>query len=99
MIIVIAGSRNKYLNSLPPNLQGIEQVANLKILGLTISNKSSVDAVSMSRKLSVDVRSRFMPLRNQGMKVNALQLVFKSVLLGKMIYVVSAFLVGLRHGC
>jgi len=31
-----------------------------------------------------------MPLRNHGMKVNALQLVFKSVL-GKMTYAVSAW--------
>jgi len=41
-IIIIAGSMNKSLNSPPPNLQGIEQVASLKILGVTISNKLSV---------------------------------------------------------
>jgi len=40
--IIIAGSRNKSLNSPPPNLPGIEQVASLKILGVTISNKLSV---------------------------------------------------------
>jgi len=39
MVILVAGGRNKSLNSPSPNLQEIEQVASLKILGVTISNK------------------------------------------------------------
>ena len=80
------------LNSPPPNLAGIEQVASLKILGVTISNKLSVsEHVQQTASRRAQSFHALLILRNHGMEVNALQLVFKSVLLGKMTYAVSAW--------
>jgi len=91
--IIIAGSRNKSLNSPPSNLPGIEQVAtSLKILEVTISNKLSVsEHVQQTVSRCAQLFHALGILRNHGMEDNALQLVFKSVLLGKMTYAVSVW--------
>jgi len=67
-------------------------VASLKILGVTISNKLSVgEHVQQTVSRCAQSFHALRILRNHGMEVNALQLVFKSVLLGKMTYAVSVW--------
>jgi len=67
-------------------------VASLKILGVTISNKLSVgEHVQQTVSQCAQSFHALRILRNHGMEVNALQLVFKSVLLGKMTYAVSVW--------
>ena len=68
-------------------------MASLKILGVTIRNKLSVSE-HVQQTVSRCAAQSFHALRilrNHGMEVNALQLVSKSVLPGKMTYAVSAW--------
>jgi len=71
--------------------QGIGTTVSLKILGVTISNKLSVsEHVQQTLSRCAQSFHALGIIGNHGMEVNVLQLVFKSVLFGKMTYAVSA---------
>jgi len=93
-IIVTLSRRSKQATStnLPPCLPGIQRVSSLKILGVTITDKLSVsdhvqDVVHKCAQSLHVIRV----LRRHGMNDQALQAVYRSVVLAKLLYASCAW--------
>jgi len=91
-IIVTLSRRSKRAFNLPPCLSGIKRVTSLKILGVTITDKLSMSEhvrdVILKCVQSLHVIN---VLRCHGMNDQALQAVYRSVVLTKLLYASSAW--------
>jgi len=77
---------------LPSPLEGIPRVSSIKILGVTVSNHLSVreHVASVIGRCAQTVHAPRI-LRSQGMCNEAIHRVYKSVIVGKLLYAVSAW--------
>lgn len=91
-IIFSRPGRRRNDSDAPELLAGITRVEELKILGVTITNKLSVSK-HVSETISACAQSLFAlkTLRAHGMSDSALQTVFKSVVISKLIYASPAW--------
>jgi len=77
---------------LPSLLEGIPRVCSLKILGITINNHFSVsEHVSCVIGKSAQTIQALGILRSHGLCNDALHLVYRSTVIGKLLYAVSAW--------
>ena len=90
--IVFSDNRKRRSEELPPPLPGITRVKSLKVFGVTISNKLSVSE-HVNNIISSCARSLYAikVLRAHGLRVTALQQVYKSVVVAKLLYASSAW--------
>ena len=90
-IIFTSHKRRRQVDQ-PPPLPDIARVSSIKILGVTISNRLSVNEhvqnVVMSCAQTVHA---LRTLRNHGVMDTTLQIVFKSVAVAKLVYAASAW--------
>ena len=85
------GRRSKRATNPSPCLPGIQRVSSLKILGVTITDKLSVSdhVQDVVRKCAQSLHI-IRVLRCHGMSDQALQAVYRSIMLAKLLYVSSA---------
>ena len=91
-IIITTKGKSKSLQPLPPLLPDIVRVTRLKILGVTVSDKLSIsEHVQHVVSRCAQSLHALRILRSCGMEDNILQLVFTSVILGRMTYAINAW--------
>jgi len=90
--IIFTSHKRRRQDDLPPSLPDIARVSTIKILGVTISNRLSVSQhvqnVVMSCAQTVHA---LRTLRNHGVLNSTLQIVFKAVVIAKLVYAASAW--------
>jgi len=89
--VVFIGRKRRQQINLPPQLPGIARVSAVKILGVTISNTLLVsqhitNVVSSCAQTEYTVRT----LRAHGMSNANLHIVYRSVIVAKLLYAASA---------
>jgi len=80
-------------DDLPPSLPDIARVSSIKILGVAISNRLSLNQHAQNVVMScAQTVHALRTLRNHGVTTNTtLQTVFKSVIIAKLVYAASAW--------
>jgi len=90
--IIFVDKRRKCRVSEPPLLPGITRVTSMTILGVTFtSGLSASDHVRHVISKSAQTIHALRVLRTKGMPDDALQVVFRSVIVGKLLYASSAW--------
>jgi len=90
-IVFVDTKRKRQVATYPP-LPGIERVTSLKILGITVTNGlSASDHVRGIITNCAQTLYALRVLRAHGMRDSALQIIFRSVIVAKLIYAASAW--------